>query len=151
MMCAFQGMAQHPSGTPRFYAKTETTRVQAGTPFEVQFRYENGQGGKFTEPDWQQAGLSVLGSGQSSSISINNGVTVASMRYEFSVVARDTGLIQIPPATLKDGKNTYQTEPIMLHVSGEPVSDPETPASYPDQQPAPKPEKLKKTIKTSRI
>lgn len=90
--------------------------ITAGEPFEVKFSVENSQNGRFTPPDWNTAGLTLLGSSQSSSISISNGVTISSAVYQYQLMAEDTGTVIIPPAILKTGADELRTDQKKVHV-----------------------------------
>ena len=151
MMCLCALNAQN---SPNFYAKASVQETLAGAPFELTIQYENGQGGQFIAPDWQGAGFSVVGTSQSSSMSIQNGVTNAVVRYQYTLVALESGTHTIPPATMKLGKTEYHTEPITIQVgeNPNPMLEPERPRTAPKtQEPSERQEKLKKTLKTTRI
>lgn len=151
MLCLCALSAQN---SPNFYAKAAVQETLTGAPFELTIHYENGQGGQFIAPDWQAAGFSVVGTSQSSSMTIQNGVTNAVVRYQYTLVALQSGTHTIPPATMKLGKTEYHTEPITIQV-GENLNgrlEPEQPHTGPKtQEPSERREKLKKTLKTTRI
>lgn len=90
--------------------------VAVGAPFEVKFTVENSRNGRFTPPDWDAAGLTLLGSSQSSSFSISNGAATSSAIYEYQLMASDTGTIEIPAAILKDGNTELRTEAKKLRI-----------------------------------
>lgn len=151
MLCLCALNAQN---SPNFYAKAAVQETPAGAPFELTIHYENGQGGQFIAPDWQAAGFSVVGTSQSSSMTIQNGVTNAVVRYQYTLVARESGPHTIPPATMKVGKTELHTEPITIQVGENPNGsvEPERPHTAPKtQDPSERQEKLKKTLKTTRI
>ena len=146
--------AQKTDNSPQFIAKVSEQEIQAGIPFEVDFQYTQGQNGQFVEPNWEKSGFSVVGTSQSSSISISNRVTTSSVRYQYTLVARDTGTLMIPAATIKEGKAEYHTEPVTIHVLANPngVQEFARPnARQKDKDVHDPQEKLKKQIKTTRI
>ncbi len=146
LLTSLNGIAQ---GEPRFYAEVEPTEAAVGTPIRVSFILENGKGGgRFIPPDWAAAGFVVLGSSQSSSMSIMNGETKASASYNFTIAPADTGALTIPAVSIKNGDGELSTEPVV--VTALPNNDGVRPA-LPKRSPAqPQPEPKKK-IKTIRM
>lgn len=153
-MLAVNGQENGQNADLKFYVEASQTEVLAGNQLAVTFHLENGQGGRFTPPDWEAAGFTVLGSNQSSSFSISNGETKSSMSYNYSIIPQKAGTLEIPSATVTVGKKEYHTERLSITVSPNPGGIVQKPRSIsPRNAPvAPqKEEKLKKPIKTTRI
>lgn len=135
-------------GEPRFYTEVSTTEVAVGEPIKVTFSLENGKSsGRFMPPDWDAAGFMLLGSSQSSNISIMNGETTASATYNYTVTPLDTGTVTIPSVSIKSGDGELHTEPVTIRAF--PGADGVRPA-LPKRSPAepqPEPRKKIKTIK----
>ncbi|MEI6407938.1 MAG: BatD family protein [Bacteroidota bacterium] len=149
-----QGQENGRNADLKFYAEASDTEVLAGEQLTVTFHLENGQGGRFTPPDWDAAGFTVLGSNQSSSISIINGETTSSLTYNYVVIPREPGKLEIPSAAILIGKKEYHTETLPIKVSPNPDGTVQKPrAANPRNSRAvpQKEEKLKKPIKTTRI
>lgn len=131
---------------PRFYAEANPLDVPVGEPITVSFIVENGNNlGKFTPPDWAAAGFVLLGSSQSSSITIMNGETNASASYNFNLAATDTGALVIPSVSIQNGKSELRTMPLTIRAS--PNLNPSYPKHSPTQPPAIEPKKKIKTIR----
>jgi len=100
---------------PRFYVETGAVEVVVGQPVQVSFILENGKNnGRFSPPDWEAAGFMLLGSSQSSNISIMNGVTTASASYNYTVTPIAEGALTIPSVRIKNGDGELNTEPIVI-------------------------------------
>ncbi|MBC7777420.1 MAG: BatD family protein [Phycisphaerae bacterium] len=134
---------------PRFYAEASATEVAVGEPIEVSFILENGKNnGRFTPPDWEAAGFILLGSSQSSSISIMNGETSASASYNYTVTPTQEGTLTIPAVSIKNGDGELHTEPISIKAL--PNADGVSPA-LPKRSPAQPQSEPKKKFKTIRM
>ena len=142
----------------RFYAETSLPAVnqKEGIPevavsvsFKVSFMLENGQNnGRFTPPDWEAAGFMVLGSSQSSNISIMNGQTSTSASYHFTLTPVQEGILTIPSVSIKNGDAALKTEPISIQaLPGAEGVNPNGSKSSPAQTPS----ESKKRIKTIRM
>ena len=140
-------------GETRFFAKTEPEgeEVAVGEAIEVSFTLENGSGtGKLGPIDWESAGFVLMGSSQSSSISISGGETRASASYNFTVMPSEAGEKTIPAVSIKVGGKEWWSEPIKLHVL--PGDENAVPRNYKrspavPSQPDPEPKKKIKTIR----
>lgn len=157
LICAFptlQGQENGRNADLKFYVEASQTELLLGNQLTVTFHLENGQGGRFNPPNWDDAGFTLLGSNQSSNFSIINGTTTSSVTYNYSLMPNREGDLQIPAASIVAGKKEYHTEPLAIHVSPNPDGivqkpRPAAPRKSPETQPSQ--EKLKKPIKTSRI
>jgi len=121
--------------------------IAIGTPFKVSFFLENGQNsGRFTPPDWGAAGFRVLGSSQSSSVSIGNDQASSSAAYHFTVTPIQEGVLTIPSVRIKNGDQELKTESITLQaLPGANGIYPNAPKTAPAKPPA-DPKKRIKTI-----
>lgn len=130
---------------PRFFAEVEKNSVRQGEPFQLVYRYENGDKSlTFVPPNWETAGFDVLGSSQMSSMSITNGKVNSSASYSYQVMARDTGLLEIPQAVMRNGSTEIKSEPTQIKVSADPDFVPNEPLRQPKTtEPEPKRVKLK--------
>jgi hypothetical protein len=136
--------------TGRFYAQTATETVVLGNYVQIAFILENGNGGKFTPPDWEAADCTVVaGPSQSSVISYINGKRRSELKYVYYIAPRETGKVVIPPARLDDGSRVLETKPLELKV----VGSAEGAAPPAGKQPAPRKEQkpLKSLRPTIRI
>ncbi len=142
---------------PRFYADLPdltwqagaTVEVAVGEPIKVSFILENGKNnGRFTPPDWEAAGFMLLGSSQSSSISIINGETSASASYNYTVTAIQEGTLTIPAVSIKNGDGELHTEPITIKAL--PNADGLSPA-LPKRSPAQPQNEPKRSFKTIKM
>jgi hypothetical protein len=139
----------------RFYVESslsagnqqELSSVAVGAPFKVSFFLENGKNnGKFMPPNWEAAGFRVLGSSQSSSISINNGQTLASSAYHFTVTPIQEGILTIPSVSIQNGDQELKTESISIQaLPGSEDIRPKTPNGAPSKPPL-EPKRRFKTI-----
>lgn len=106
-------------GETRFFAKATPVEGEAtvGEAIEVSFTLENGKNtGKLSAIDWESAGFMLMGSSQSSSISISGGETKASASYNFTVTPLEAGEKTIPAVSIKVGDKEWWSEPIKLEV-----------------------------------
>ena len=60
----------------------------------------------------------VVANSSSTSFQIINGVTSQNKTYTFTIIPKHAGSITLPPATMTDGVETAQTEPITVNVRG---------------------------------
>lgn len=141
----------------RFYAEVlpavtgqeNAPEVTVGEPIKVSFILENGKNnGRFSPPDWEAAGFVVLGSSQSSNISIMNGQTSASASYNFTITPAEEGTLIIPAVSIKNGDSELSTKPITIQAL--PNADGVRPA-LPKRSPAPQQSEPKKRFKTIRM
>jgi hypothetical protein len=131
--------------TGRFFAQAATETIVLGNYVQIAFVLENGNGGKFTPPDWEAANCTVVaGPSQSSVISYINGKRHAELKYVYYIAPRETGKVVIPPAKLDDGSKTLETAPLELKV----VAGPAGAAPPAGKQPAP--QKEQKPLKSLR-
>jgi len=131
-----------------FYAEVNSTEAAVGEPIEVTFILQNGKkNGKFTPPVWESAGFVVLGSSQSSSISIMNDETNTYASYNYTVTPAEAGTLTIPSVSIKNGETELHTKPITIKAlpNADGVS-PVLPKRSPDQAPN-APKKKYKTIR----
>jgi hypothetical protein len=63
-------------------------------------------------------GVRILSStpSRSTSLSIVNGRTTTSTTYNFTLIARGTGEVTIPPVTIEVGEETYETNPVQIEI-----------------------------------
>ncbi|MBL7828573.1 MAG: BatD family protein [Saprospiraceae bacterium] len=83
----------------------------------VKFEISNNQNGRFTSPDWAGGKWTVIGSSQSSNMTISGGKSISSAIYQFQLMAQDTGWLEIPQAVLKTSSEEIKTEPKKIYVS----------------------------------
>ncbi len=103
--------------TVKFSAEASKTEVLQGNYIQVTFTLENGQGGKFSPPDWNAAGFIVRGGpNQSSSFSMINGETKSSLTYTYFVEPKNEGEAVVPEAKMVVGSETYLTKPLTIKV-----------------------------------
>jgi len=142
---------------PRFYAEASlpsstsqesALEVAVGQPLKISFILENGKNtGRFTPPYWEASGFFLLGSSQSSNISIINGQTTASASYNFTVTPMTEGSWTIPSVSIQIGDGELHTEPIIIQaLPGADGVRPEYPKRSPSE-PESAPKKKIKTIK----
>lgn len=99
----------------RFYVKADPSEAAVGEQIEVSFILENGKNtGRFMPPDWEAAGFIVLGSNQSSSISIVNGQSSASASYNYTITPAEAGNLTIPSVSIKTAEGELHTEAITI-------------------------------------
>ncbi len=136
--------AQHETS---FYVEVDSAAVAVGEPLKVSFILENGKNNsRFTPPDWEAAGFLVLGSSQSSNVSISNGQTSASAAYRFTVTPMEEGKLTIPAVTIKNGDQELHTESITIQaVPNADGARPNLPKKTP-AQPKSEPKKRSKTV-----
>lgn len=109
----------------RFFAEAKRTELALGEPLTVTFHLENGQNNSRIAPiDWESAGFRVLGTSQSSSISIANGRTSTTAAYQFTVTPLEEGTQIIPSATIRSGDQELRTDPISIQVLPNPDGTP---------------------------
>lgn len=132
----------------RFYSKASATEVAVGESIQVSFVLENGKNnGRISPIDWEAAGFLVLGTSQSSNISINNGQTSASASYHYTVTPIAEGAWTIPSASIKNGEEELYTEPIVIQAVPNPDGTRQiNPRSTPER-PKDEPRKRLKTIR----
>jgi len=89
------------------------------------------------------ADYQVVANSSSTSFQIINGVTSQNKTYTFTIIPKHAGSITLPPATMTDGLETAQTEPITINVragaggsSGTSSSIPTTPGSSQQASPS---------------
>ena len=117
----------------RFIVETNRTTLAVGEPLTVTFRLENGQNSSRIAPiDWESAGFMVLGSSQSSSISIVNGQASTTAAYQFNVTPVEEGTQIIPSATIRNGEKELHTEPLSVQVLPNP--DGTSPRTQPEKR-----------------
>jgi len=108
------GMLAQQDGV-KFYAESHENPASPGDYMIVDFVLQNGEGGRFTPPDWEQAGCQVIaGPSQSSSISIYNGVRKSELRYRYYIAPPASGEMVIPPAKIETGSGVLESEPLVL-------------------------------------
>jgi hypothetical protein len=101
----------------RFYAQALSETVALGNYVQIAFVLENGNGGKFTPPDWEAANCTVVGGpSQSSVISYVNGRRRSELKYVYYIAPNEAGKIVIPPAKLDTGSQVLETAPVEIKV-----------------------------------
>ena len=115
----------------RFTASVSSTQVGTGEQFEVTFSV-NGNGDRFTPPDFN--GFQVLsGPNVSNSITSINGNTTVSNAYSYILAAVKEGTITIGTASMVVNGRRLQTSPIrMTVVKGQPVQQNNQAQNAPD-------------------
>lgn len=111
---------QNSRSEARFFVEADTNQVLIGNPFVLTFTAENSNGGDFKAPDWGAVGLKPVGSSQSSSFSLQGGVTKSAQSWTFYVEPTREGEVTVPPATLMVGVKEFKTQPIVLRVLANP-------------------------------
>ena len=102
---------------PRLYAEANPLEAAIGEPIKVSFILEHGKNnGRFTPPDWEAAGFRLLGSSQSSSISIMNGERSASAVYNYTITPVEAGNLTIPSVSMNNEGIELNTGPIAIKV-----------------------------------
>jgi hypothetical protein len=104
----------------RFTASVSSTQVAAGEQFKVSFTF-NGNGERFTAPDFN--GFQVLsGPNVSNSMTSINGNTTVSNAYSYILAAVQEGTITIGSASMVMNGRRLQTNPVkMTVVKGQPA------------------------------
>lgn len=134
-------------GEPRFYAEVNPVEVAVGEPIKVSFILENGKNnGRLNPIDWEAAGFMVLGSSQSSNISIVNGQRSASATYSYTITPLEEGNLSIPSVSIKNGDEELRTEPLAIQALPNPDGIKPQPRNVP-VQPQNEPKKRIKTIR----
>ncbi|MDX1909996.1 MAG: BatD family protein [Saprospiraceae bacterium] len=133
----------------RFYAEANPAAVAVGEAIRVTFTLENAKSaGKFTPPDWDAAGFIVLGSSQSSSISIANGETTSSATYYYTITPAEAGDWIIPSVSIKTSEGELRSDPITVHATPHPDGiKPGSQKRMPARPSIAEPKKRIKTIK----
>lgn len=131
-----------------FSMEVSKTEVHVGEAFDVKFVLEGNKSGKFIAPDWASAGLVVLNTSQSSSFSINNGASTSSATYKYQLMARDTGLIELPVGVAVFGGEEKRTSTHTIQVLPGSIGEGEERWNgNRSTPPAPDPKKKIKTIR----
>ncbi|MBP7400663.1 MAG: protein BatD [Chitinophagales bacterium] len=106
-----------------FEATVSRNQVNTSDRFTVTFTLQNGSSiSNFKAPAFSD--FYVLGGpNQSSSFSSINGRTSQSISYGYVLQARTAGKFTIGSASIKSGKETLTTQPIIIDVSERPVSN----------------------------
>jgi len=104
----------------QFNASVSGNDVATGEPFRVTFAI-NGNGSRFTPPDF--TGFQILsGPNVSSSITSINGNTTVSNSYSYDLVAVKEGILTIGSAFIMVDERRLNTNPIRIRVSkGQPM------------------------------
>lgn len=134
-----------------FSMEVSKTEVRVGEAFEVKFVLEGNKSGKFITPDWASAGFVVLNTSQSSSFSINNGASTSSATYKYQLMARDTGLIELPVGVAMVGGEEKRTPTHTIHVLPGSKGEGEELWNGNRSTPTPPAQDPKKKIKTIRL
>lgn len=115
----------------KFTASVSKTQVGTGEPFEVTFSI-NGNGDRFTPPDF--SGFQLLsGPNVSTSMTSINGSTTVSNSYSYDLVAVKEGSAIIGAAAIVANGRRFSTSPIRLTVvKGQPVRQNSQQQSAPD-------------------
>lgn len=77
------------------------------------------------------ADYQVVANSSSTSFQIINGVTSQNKTYTFAIIPKHAGTITLPPATMTDGTETVQTDPITINVRNS--ASPQNPAQQVQQ------------------
>lgn len=105
----------------RFFAEAHPAEVAVGEAIRLTFTLENGKSaGKFSPPDWEAAGFILLGSSQSSSISISNGETTSSATYHYTLTPAEAGEWTIPSVSIKTSDGDLRSDPITVRATPHP-------------------------------
>lgn len=117
----------------KFTASVSKTQVGTGEPFEVTFSI-NGNGDRFTPPDFN--GFQLLsGPNVSTSMTSINGSTTVSNSYSYDLVAVKEGTAVIGAATVVANGRRLSTSPIrMTIVKGQPVRQNSQSQNTPDNR-----------------
>jgi hypothetical protein len=128
--------------SPRFEVSANPAELSLGQSLEVTFTWKHTATGTFLPPDWEAAGLAVLGTSQSTSRSIQNGGRQqVSQVYSFRIMPLQSGELSIPPTIMKAGEAEYKTGQLSIRVS---------PGAHGDTV-LPNPNKPKKPGKASQV
>lgn len=104
--------------TPRLYASPSSSELRLGNTIDVAFVMEAAEEGRFTPPDWDDAGFDVkAGPAFNSSLVDYNGVSVAVVRYTYRVQPRDTGTLEIPATYYRTVSELFESEPVSIQVT----------------------------------
>lgn len=134
-------------GETRFYAEANPVEVAVGEPIKVSFILENGRNnGRLNPIDWEAAGFMVLGSSQSSNISILNGQRSASATFSYTITPMEEGNLSIPSVSIRNGDEELHTEPLAIQALPNPDGIKPQPRNFP-AQPQNEPKKRIKTIR----
>jgi hypothetical protein len=132
----------------KFVVEVSAQEVQVGESFDVKYILENGKDGQFLAPEWSTSPFEVLHSSQSSSFSYSNGKSKAEAVQLYRLIARDTGLLQIPEAVFVSQNKELRTTAKFIRVhKGEVALSAPPPRKIPREPVRPEPKKKIKTIR----
>lgn len=98
-----------------FTASLDRDSISLGESATLSLTFQGGQPGNVPTPD--VPGLQIVGTGNSSSISFNNGQMSSVVTVTFSVTPQRTGTFTIPPMVADIGGQQIRTAPLQLTVS----------------------------------
>ena len=103
-------------------AQVSKDTVLAGERLTITFKVEGGSISDFATPDFY--GLQVLaGPNVSSSFSMLNGQVSQSASYSFVLRAISVGDIEVKPAEITVGQETFESDALKIHVLENPDQD----------------------------
>ena len=122
-------------GDVRFTASVDRTTLALGETVTLDLVIE-GTFQSSNRPDLPPfEGLSVVSNSQSSQFSMVNGKITSKVMFRYRLQAMREGEITIPAVPIRMGNQTYQTDPIVLQVSGNSSAGSAVPPGAPPSTP----------------
>ncbi len=108
----------HPAaaGAVQVTASVSPDEVAVGQSTTYTVSVQDDSGGASKPKLADLADFDVAGSGTSESIAIENGRVSRRTDYNYYIVPRKEGTFTLPPATVRAGGKTYQTDPVQVTV-----------------------------------
>ena len=100
----------------KFSVKVSSDSILLGNEIKVSFKLENGEGRKFTAPDFEPHFVLVSGPNTFSSMSMANGQVSHTTEYSFYIQPKETGSFYIPPASIEVNGKALETKVIEVQV-----------------------------------
>lgn len=107
------GMAQKDA---TFTTTVSSDSILLGNEIKVSFKLENGEGRKFSAPEFGPHFLLISGPNTFSSVSMANGQVSQTVEYSFYIQPKETGSFYIPPASIEVNGKTLETKAIEVNV-----------------------------------
>lgn len=95
----------------RLYADFRQDSVFVTEAFKVEFVIENAKVGRFTQPDWDGEGFTVV-DGPNFAVKSNADGSNYTMYYRYTVAPFDTGQLYIPTAYFRIDNTEYSSNPV---------------------------------------
>ena len=131
-LIAFLGTATGLRAQTDFRVEVDRTELLDGHFLRVSFVAENAENPDFTAPDFGEWTV-VGGPSVSTNMSIINGAVSKSQTWTYRLVAPGPGNFYLPPATLTDGDQVWETEPLEISVAPNPDGIPQPRGATPQR------------------